>query len=96
MQNEYIGSGKPWQNGSNECFNDTFRNECLNAEIFGSLIEPVVTIRQTAELLRSGVSEFRKRSGRTRIGFIPRYRIYGSNNFIMSTEFSSCITERTI
>jgi putative transposase len=29
--------GKPWQNGSNESFNGTFRKECLNAEVFTSL-----------------------------------------------------------
>ena len=28
-----IEPGKPWQNGSNESFNGTFRKEGLNAEI---------------------------------------------------------------
>ena len=41
-----IEPGKPWQNGSNESFNGTFRKECLNAEIFGSLIEARVVIEQ--------------------------------------------------
>ena len=41
-----IDPGKPWQNGSNESFNGTLRNECLNAEIFGSLIEAQVIIEQ--------------------------------------------------
>ena len=41
-----IDPGKPWQNGSNESFNGTFRNECLNAEIFGSLFEAQVVIEQ--------------------------------------------------
>ena len=36
--------GKPWQNGSNESFNGTFRKECLNAEIFASLTEARVVI----------------------------------------------------
>jgi len=41
-----IEPGKPWQNGSNESFNGTFRKECLNAEIFSSLMEARVVIEQ--------------------------------------------------
>lgn len=41
-----IEPGKPWQNGSNESFNGTFRKECLNAEIFVSLTEARVVIEQ--------------------------------------------------
>jgi len=41
-----IDPGKPWQNGSNESFNGTFRKECLNAEIFASLMEARVIIEQ--------------------------------------------------
>lgn len=41
-----IEPGKPWQNGSNESFNGTFRKECLNAEIFGSLTEARVVIEK--------------------------------------------------
>ncbi|NND01450.1 MAG: IS3 family transposase [Acidimicrobiia bacterium] len=41
-----IDPGKPWQNGSNESFNATFRRECLNAEIFASLTEARVVIEQ--------------------------------------------------
>lgn len=39
-----IDPGKPWQNGSNESFNGTLRNECLDAELFGSLMEAKVVI----------------------------------------------------
>jgi len=39
-----IDPGKPWQNGSNESINETFRNECLDAELFGSLMEDKVVI----------------------------------------------------
>ena len=39
-----IDPGKPWQNGSNESFNGTFRKECLDAELFGSLMEAQVVI----------------------------------------------------
>jgi len=41
-----IDPGKPWQNGSNKSFNGTFRNECLNAELFGSMMEAEVIIEQ--------------------------------------------------
>src|SRR5690606_32366129 len=41
-----IDPGKPWQNGSNESFNGTFRKECLNSEIFASLTEARVVIEQ--------------------------------------------------
>jgi len=41
-----IEPGKPWQNGSNESFNGTFRRECLNAEIFASLTEARVIIER--------------------------------------------------
>lgn len=36
--------GKPWQNGSNESFNGTFRRECLDAERFHNLTEARVII----------------------------------------------------
>jgi putative transposase len=41
-----IEPGKPWQNGSSESFNGTFRKECLNAEVFGSLTEARVMIEK--------------------------------------------------
>jgi transposase InsO family protein len=41
-----IEPGKPWQNGSNESFNGTFRKECLNAEIFTSVTEARVIIEK--------------------------------------------------
>lgn len=39
-----IEPGKPWQNGSNESFNGTFRRECLDAELFQNLAEAKVVI----------------------------------------------------
>ena len=44
-----IEPGKPWQNGSNESFNGTLRKECLDAELFGSLMEARVVIEQWRE-----------------------------------------------
>jgi len=35
----YIEPGCPWQNGKDERFNGTVRDECLNMQLFGSLIE---------------------------------------------------------
>ena len=36
--------GKPWQNGTNESFNDRFRDECLTLECFPSRAEAKVII----------------------------------------------------
>ena len=36
--------GKPWQNGSIDVFNGTFRRECLDAELLHSLAEAQVVI----------------------------------------------------
>lgn len=46
IQMATIDPGSPWQNGSNESFNGTFRKECLNAEVFASLTEARVVIEQ--------------------------------------------------
>ena len=36
---KFIETGRPWQNGHNECFNGVFRDSCLNRWIFESLRE---------------------------------------------------------
>ena len=36
IEARHIDPGSPWQNGCNERFNGTVRNECLNLETFGS------------------------------------------------------------
>jgi putative transposase len=41
-----IEPGKPWQNGSIESFNGTFRRECLDAESFAHLREAKILIEQ--------------------------------------------------
>lgn len=41
-----IEPGKPRQNGTNESFNGTFRDECLNAEWFRTRAEATVVIEQ--------------------------------------------------
>jgi putative transposase len=41
-----IQPGKPWQNGTVESFNGTFRRECLDAESFSNLREAKILIEQ--------------------------------------------------
>jgi putative transposase len=41
-----IEPGKPWQNGSVESFNGTFRGECLDREWFANLHEARIVIEQ--------------------------------------------------
>lgn len=41
-----IEPGKPWQNGSVESFNGTFRNECLDREWFSNRREARIVIEQ--------------------------------------------------
>jgi transposase InsO family protein len=40
----YIKLGSPWENGHIESFHDKLRDECLNREIFGSLLEAKIVI----------------------------------------------------
>jgi putative transposase len=40
----YIAPGSPWENGCNESFNGSLRDELLNGEIFYSLAEARVLI----------------------------------------------------
>ena len=42
----FIEPGSPWENGYNESFNGTLRNELLKREIFYSLEEAKVLIEQ--------------------------------------------------
>lgn len=44
VQTLYIEPGKPWQNGKEERFNGTVRDECLNRYVFGSLAEAAVRL----------------------------------------------------
>lgn len=44
VQTLYIDPGKPWQNGKEERFNGTVRDECLNMHQFYSLAEACVRL----------------------------------------------------
>lgn len=42
----YIKPGSPWENGHIESFHDKLRGECLNRELFGSLLEAQIILEQ--------------------------------------------------
>lgn len=42
----YIRPGAPWENGHIESFHDKLRDECLNRELFGSLLEARIILEQ--------------------------------------------------
>jgi putative transposase len=44
VQTLYIDPGKPWQNGKDERFNGTVRDECLNMHVFASVAEACVRL----------------------------------------------------
>ena len=46
MKAVYITPGSPWENAYIESFHDKLRDECLNREIFGSLMEARVVMAQ--------------------------------------------------
>ncbi len=45
----FIEPGSPWQNVGNESFNGRFRDECLNRELLGSVLEAQVIARAFRE-----------------------------------------------
>ncbi|MBJ7327871.1 MAG: transposase [Chthoniobacterales bacterium] len=53
-----ITPGSPWENGYIESFHDKLRDECLNRELFGSLLEARVIL----ETWRIGYNESRPHS----------------------------------
>ena len=42
----FIEPGSPWENGYNESFNGKLRDECLNVELFDTLIEAKILIER--------------------------------------------------
>jgi len=69
-----IDPGKPWQNGTNESFNDKFRDECLSLEWFRSRAEAKVLI----EVWRRHYNEVRPHSSLGNL--TPREFIQQSTN----------------
>lgn len=90
----YIEPGAPWENGHIESFHDKLRDECLNREIFGSLLEAKIVIeswrveynteRPHSSLENKTPEEFSGRgpeSSRLRAGFaLPPSRTFSRNN----------------
>jgi len=58
IQTLYIDPGCPWQNGKEERFNGTVRDECLNVYVFTSMREAVVRL----EIFRKHYNEERPHS----------------------------------
>ena len=46
IQTNYLEPGSPWENGHVESFHGKFRDECLNREVFGNLLEAKVLVEQ--------------------------------------------------
>jgi putative transposase len=46
IETAFIDPGKPWQNGTNESFNGTLRNECLTLEWFRNRLDAKVRIER--------------------------------------------------
>lgn len=90
----YIEPGAPWENGHIESFHDKLRDECLNREIFGRLLEAKIVIqswrveynteRPHSSLGNKTPEEFSGRgpeSSRLRSGFaLPPSRTFSRNN----------------
>lgn len=91
----YITPGSPWENAYIESFHDKLRDECLNRELFGSLLEAQVIIEQW-RLEYNGLrphsslgyrtpNEFAARSGSSRLrsgSALPPSRRAETNNNI--------------
>lgn len=58
VETRYIEPGAPWQNGYIESFNNTFRDELLNREIFTTVLEA----RVLSEQFRRRYNEYRPHS----------------------------------
>ena len=55
MKTLYIAPGSPWENGYNESFNGSLRDECLNLHWFGTMTEA----RRLIEAWRQDYNESR-------------------------------------
>ena len=59
-----IEPGKPWQNGKEERFNGTVRDECLNRFVFGSLAEACVRLNRYRH-------EYNSERPHSSLGYLP-------------------------
>ena len=70
----YIDAGKPWQNGSSESFNNTFRRSCLNRYEFHSIEDAKIRMEEW----RRTYNEIRPHS---RLGYQPPASAYFLERF---------------
>ena len=64
VQTLYIEPGKPWQNGKEERFNGTVRDECLNLHGFTSLAEACVRLGAFRQ-------HYNRERPHSRLGYLP-------------------------
>ena len=81
-----ITPGKPWQNGSNESFNGTFRRECLDAERFHSLTEARVVIEDWRQ-------QYNHERPHSALGYQTPATIYGEDSSRQMAEADSSSPE---
>lgn len=75
----YIKPGSPWENAYIESFHDKLRDECLNREVFGALVE----VRMIIDARRQEYNEFRPRNSlgyRTPAEAAARFQTAQQNN----------------
>ena len=60
----YIEPGSPWENAFVESFNGRFRDELLNREVFASLVEAKVLVREYVE-------QYNKLRPHSALGYVP-------------------------
>lgn len=88
----YIEPGSPWENGYNERFNGSLRDECLNRERFYTLKEAQIIIeawRNEYNHIRPHSSlNYRTPAPLTTISLLPIYAIDSSNR--QQTDLTHC------
>lgn len=81
VRTAYIEPGSPWENGFNERFNGSLRDECLNRELFYTLKEAQVIIeswRKEYNHIRPHSSlNYRPPAPRANISMLPLYAVDG-------------------
>jgi putative transposase len=88
VQTLYIEPGKPWQNGKEERFTGTVRDECLNLYLFGSMAEACVR-------LSTFRNQYNTERPHSQLGYLTRWRSRWpgmkpwQNSRILTFEFDS-------
>ena len=75
----YIEPGSPWENPYIESFNGTFRDECLNRELFGTLLEAQVIVEDWRDY-------YNQKRLHSSLGYVP------PAEFVAKEMFEKCLT----